>query len=60
MAGLAAAAIVMVICALCYFLTFFLDSFLERAAHSKLAMIVVFFTVNTLTNAASAFTACVF
>ena len=59
MAGLVAAAIVMVICALYYFLTFFLRYFLpERANHSKCAIIGVFFTVNTLPIAGSAVTVC--
>ena len=34
--------------------------FSGRAAHSKSAMIVVFFAVNTLRNAGSAFTVCMF
>ena len=34
--------------------------FPEGAAHSKSAMIVVFFAVNTLKNAGSAFTVCMF
>ena len=61
MAGLVAAALMMVISALYYFLTLFLRYFIpERAAHSKIAMVVVFFAVNTLPNAGSAFTVCMF
>ena len=62
MAGLVAAAVIMVICVTYYFLTFFLRCiFPERAAHSKSAMIVAFFsTVNTLPNAGSTFTVFVF
>ena len=51
MGGLLAAAILMAICALYYFLTFFLwYLFPERAAHSKSAMIVAIFSVNTFYN----------
>ena len=61
MGGLVAAAIMMAICALYYFLMFFLSYlFPERAAHSKSALIVAFFAVNTLPIAGSAFTVCVF
>ena len=61
MGGLVAAAILMAICALYYFLTFFLCYlFPERAAHSKSAMIIALFTVNTLPIAGSAFTVCMF
>ena len=56
MGGLIAAALLMAICALYYFLTFFLSYlFPERAAHSKSAMIVAFLAVNTLPIAGSAF-----
>ena len=49
-------AIVMLICALYYFLTFFRWYFFpQRAGHSKSAMNVVFIIVNTLRNAGSAF-----
>ena len=55
------AAILMAICALNYVLRFLFDDFFpERAAHSKSAMIVVFFAVNTLPIAGSAFTVCMF
>ena len=61
MGGLLAAAILMAICALYYFFTFFLwYLFPERAAQSKSAMIVAFLAVNTLSSAGSAFTVCVF
>ena len=57
MAGLVAAVILMAICAVYYFLTFILRYlFPERAAHSKSAMIVVFFAVYTRPIAGSAFT----
>ena len=61
MAGLVAAAIVMAICSLYSFLTFFLRYFFrELAAHSKRAMIVVLVVVNVLPNVGSAFTVCMF
>ena len=58
--GLAAAVILMAICALYYFLTYFLRYFFtERAAHTKSAMIVAFLAVNILPIARSGFTVCV-
>ena len=61
MGGLVVAVILMAICAVYYFLTFFLRYlFPEMAAHSKSAMIGAFLTVNTLPIAGSAFTVCVF
>ena len=61
MGGLVAGAILMAICALYYFLTFFLSYlFPERTAHSKSAMIIAFLAVNTLLIAGSVFTVCVF
>ena len=60
MAGLVAAAILMAICALYYFLTFFLDLFPERAFHCKSAMTVVLFAFITLPIAGSAYTVSMF
>ena len=55
-AGLVAAVILMPICALYYFVTFFSYLFPERAAHCNSAMIIVFFAVNTLVIDGSTFT----
>ena len=47
------------LCSVLFLDVFSLIFFPERAAHSKSAMIVVFFAVNTLPIAGSAFTVCV-
>ena len=62
MNGLVAAVVVMVICVMHYFLSFFLRNiFPEMAAYSKGVMIVShFFTVDTFPNAGNAFTVCMF
>ena len=53
-ASLLAAATVIIVWTLYYFLMFFLGYvFLEKAVHCKSAMIIVFFIVNTLPNAGS-------
>ena len=59
--SLLAAATVMIVWTKDYFLMFFLGYvFLEKAVHCKSAMINVFFTVNTLSNAGSVITVCIF
>ena len=62
MNGLVAAVLVMAICVLHCFVSFFLRNvFPEKAAHKKGAMIVsFFFTGNTLPNAGDAFTVYIF
>ena len=48
------------LCSVLFLDAFSYTFFPERAAHSKSAMIVVFFPVNTLPNAGSALTVCIY